>query len=112
MKELYHYGIPGMRWGVRRAQEVLDRLAGRSANKREKVSSDERIPMNDEELRVALNRKRMEREYETLSKPLKSDGRKYAQMQLEKAGGIVVAGIAGFAVKQAMDYVKNKWSKK
>lgn len=27
--ELYHHGVKGMKWGVRRSQAVLDRLAGR-----------------------------------------------------------------------------------
>lgn len=29
-----HYGIPGMKWGVRRSQETLDRLAGRTSSKK------------------------------------------------------------------------------
>lgn len=32
--ELLHYGIPGMKWGVRRSQETLDRLAGRTPSKK------------------------------------------------------------------------------
>lgn len=42
--ELLHYGIPGMKWGVRRSQATLDRLAGRtpskkSSGKKKKTSS-------------------------------------------------------------------------
>ena len=28
--EIYHYGVKGMKWGVRRDKEELDRLAGRA----------------------------------------------------------------------------------
>lgn len=34
--ELYHHGIKGMQWGVRRSQSTLDRLAGRVNNTKEK----------------------------------------------------------------------------
>lgn len=33
--ELYHYGVKGMKWGVRRSQKVLDRLSGRVKKSRE-----------------------------------------------------------------------------
>lgn len=36
--ELYHYGVPGMRWGVRRAQRKLADLTGRHHSK---VSEEE-----------------------------------------------------------------------
>lgn len=31
---ILHYGIPGMKWGVRRSQATLDRLAGRTPSKK------------------------------------------------------------------------------
>lgn len=35
-EELAHYGVKGMKWGVRRSQKELDRLAGRVSKKRNK----------------------------------------------------------------------------
>lgn len=40
VNELSHYGIKGMKWGVRRSQATLDRLAGRTPSKKRKKSSD------------------------------------------------------------------------
>jgi hypothetical protein len=36
--ELYHYGVPGMKWGVRRTEAKLNRLNGRIKKLREKRS--------------------------------------------------------------------------
>lgn len=40
VNELSHYGIKGMKWGVRRSQATLDRLAGRTPSEKRKKSSD------------------------------------------------------------------------
>ncbi len=32
MTEISHYGVKGMKWGVRRDHQVLDKLAGRRSN--------------------------------------------------------------------------------
>lgn len=52
---LAHYGIKGMRWGVRRAEK---KAAREVANKRLKE-------MSDDELRTRLNRLNMEKQYRT-----------------------------------------------
>lgn len=36
---LAHYGVKGMKWGVRRSQDSLDRAAGRPATKKKKKAS-------------------------------------------------------------------------
>lgn len=59
--EIIHYGIPGMKWGVRRSQETLDRLAGRvrttSKNVKKNVSQRRSERREDRKTVRKANRK-------------------------------------------------------
>ena len=80
MDELYHHGILGMKWGVRRFQNKDGSLTPRGKSRKKSKSAD--IPthedyskahnkksvksMSDAELRARLNRLQMEKNYQTL----------------------------------------------
>ena len=84
--ELYHYGVLGMKWGVRK-----DRGGGVSKTGRRRKSVKERPPahedykkahskksvreMSDEELRSRINRLDMERRYQELNPSTKNRGK-------------------------------------
>ena len=69
---LAHFGIKGMKWGIRRSQKELDRLAGRkSSSSKEDVKN-----MSDDELRKKLNRLQMEQQYSKLTSRQMSAGEK------------------------------------
>lgn len=73
--ELYHYGVLGMKWGVRRTPEQLARARGKRSSSSESVHEDYKKAhdnksiksMSDAELRSKLNRIQMEQQYSKLN---------------------------------------------
>lgn len=66
--ELAHYGTKGMRWGKRKSQSSSDSESGPPRPDVKKMS--------DDELRAAINRIKLEKEFTKLTAPEVSRGRK------------------------------------
>lgn len=110
--ELMHYGVKGMKWGVRRKRYLSKirtkgrkmkrdmtkkrqaRKAERSASKAAKKASENTkrksvSEMTDEELNSAIKRMQLERQYKELyasSHPKQDKGKKFVSNVLEKSG--------------------------
>ena len=65
--ELMHYGVPGMKWGVRRYQRKDGSLT--SAGKKRYSGRNETDDLSTEELRKKVNRMNMEKRYIDLTRP-------------------------------------------
>lgn len=93
MDELMHYGVKGMKWGIRKARPTSSgKRRGRTNAQRiyESIGGKKKSPtmspkpakrsisdMSDEELRSAINRLQMERAYAQLTAKEISKGRKF-----------------------------------
>ena len=88
--ELYHFGIKGMRWGVRRYQNPDGSLTnagkkrlskGHTSNEENDSSNKSKTKtvkeMSDDELRQAITRIQLEQQYKNLSPKTVSNGKKF-----------------------------------
>lgn len=67
-EELMHYGVMGMRWGVRRASK---RSGGSKKGKKKKASQQQpKRRMSNKELQSRVKRMKLEQQYRDLSKDL------------------------------------------
>ena len=79
--ELYHHGILGQKWGVRRTEAQLARGGkGKTSSSKVSAKAEQKSKvksMSDAELRQKINRMQMEKQYSQLSKKDISAGQKF-----------------------------------
>ena len=99
--ELYHHGIKGQKWGVRRFQNSNGSLttAGKKRYSGKEKHSDYTeshskkhvSQMSDAELRKRINRLQMEKQYKDLEPSVKNAGKEYLGKALKVLGTVTVA---------------------
>lgn len=109
---LKHYGVLGMRWGVRRPHTLASK-----SKKNKRLSSHEPIRddyskahnkknvkyMSDAELRSRVNRLQMEQQYSSLSKRDKKIGSKIVTEILVKSGKQAVSNYTSKYMAKGVD---------
>jgi hypothetical protein len=110
--QLYHHGIKGMKWGVRRTDEQLARARGK---KTEEIHEDYAKAhdgksvksMSDAELRARNNRLQMEQQYANLTKNT-SAGKKFVTGVLISAGTAVATTFATKYMRAGVEFAEKK----
>lgn len=108
--ELYHHGIKGMKWGVRRSRAQLGYSSGPRKTKKQaqKVSSKQQRKeamkkMSDAELRSRINRIQMEKQYMQLTEPQLSPGKKFVKDVLTNAAKQTVTNYTAKYMTKGME---------
>lgn len=122
---LKHYGVLGMKWGIRRTPEQLARARGSSAKKTKEASkpktkvktkSESISDISDEELQRRVRRLQMEKQYRELTPKTVSLGRRITDTVLNKVvvPAATEAGkqlVKDFLIEQGKNYIPKNQDK-
>lgn len=104
---LTHYGIPGMRWGVRKNKKGS---AVKTADKKRKKAMQKDVKkrrlLSDDDLKKKVERIKMEKQLKDLTAEEISPGKKFVKDVMSSSGKkvatVLVTGATLYAVKSAM----------
>ena len=111
--ELMHYGVPGMKWGVRRTPAQFRRKSSnkkstpdQKVRKTRKSDLNKRRTMSDADLKKKIERMKLEKEFKSLTQEDIAPGRKFVTEVMSSAGKkaltAAAAGAMAYSVKVAM----------
>lgn len=104
-----HYGVKGMRWGVRRKnvgsadEKVVSTDAAKAAGAREKAKKQGKQALSNDEMQALVNRMNLEKQLSQLTPPTRTQaGAKYVSKLLSRHGNRQVDALIDYGVKSAV----------
>lgn len=95
--ELYHYGIKGMKWGIRRTPAQLGhktKIANSEEKRQRKLDLKYRRQLSDKDLDQKIERLKKEKQFKELSEEDIAPGRTAVKKFLKSNGGKVLSNAA------------------
>jgi len=105
-QELCHYGVLGMKWGVRRRRSTIKKSSNKTNSdpKESKVKKKKSVSeLSDTELRQAINRIQMEKQLAQLTAKEKSAGAKFVTDVLTNAAKQTATSYTAKYMAKGMD---------
>lgn len=108
--ELYHFGIKGMKWGIRRYQNKDGSLTVAGKKRYSDSSSNNEIKdLTDQELRDRINRLNLERQYRDLTTPSGqkqvNKGKQFVTSVLETSGKNIATQLVTYGMGTAVNKI-------
>ena len=106
---LQHWGIKGMKWGVRRYQNKDGSLtpAGKKRYSDSSSSKTDLSSLSDEEIRRKINRLQLEKQYRDLMKPVeqkkRNAGKEFVQDVLRNSGKNIATQLVTYVLGEAVN---------
>lgn len=106
MSDLIHYGVPGMKWGVRRYQKYGEggynpKNKGRKAKEKKPSAREIAKSLSDSDLQNAIDRMKKENEYVKLSSENVTNGKEFWKMMGITFGTTLAATMVGKAAQKS-----------
>lgn len=111
--ELMHYGVLGMKWGVRRGKNASGKrkaskklTADQKERQSRKAALKKRRTMSDAELKKRIERMKLEKEFKNLTQEDIAPGKRFVGEVMSSAGkkvlSVAAAGAMAYGVRVAM----------
>lgn len=115
--ELYHHGILGQKWGIRRYQNKDGTLTAAGKARKEKAESTHSdysnahdskkvSTMSDKELKSRVNRLQMEQQYSKLSKSNVNRGKDYVNSIIKAGTTVATVTTTAITIYNNIDKIK------
>ena len=111
--ELYHYGVLGMKWGVRRARRKEARRQNKERGKSEdhlraaKLKKKKLNQLSNAELKELNNRMQLESQYKNLKRQNVSAGQKFVKDVAYETGKNIASEYTRKYAKKGITYIGN-----
>nr|DAM43237.1 MAG TPA: Structural protein [Caudoviricetes sp.] len=114
-KYLMHYGVLGMKWGVRRSRSNASTSGGKRRSRtslfskkaatKKKIAKKSAKDMTDDELRKAIERLELEKKYDSFSSKKVNKGKDFVAKVIEKSGENIATQLTTYAMGTAVNKI-------
>lgn len=102
VKSLYHYGIKGMRWGVRKSRSTKTDKQSDDYKKTKPLRKKKASELSNEELKALTTRLQLEKQFKDLNKKDIAKGQKFVTDILKEVGKEVAKTALKTTINEAM----------